>query len=161
MNMNKGMIVIAMAGCAGAGFLAGYNSKNRATDDSGRTKVLTVRDTVYDTITIRRPSAVTKNIIRYVHATLPVADTAQADSATVILPVETRTYADSSYSAWLSGYNASLDSIRIYPRTITVTRNKQPHICVGLSAGIGLPLQGTVRVTPYLGIGVSYILWPR
>lgn len=160
-NMNKGMIAIAMAGCAAAGFIAGYNSKNTATGDSGRTKLLSVRDTVYDTITIRRPYAVTKNIIRYVPATLPVADTAQADSATVIVPVESRTYADSSFSAWLSGYNATLDSIRIYPRTITVTRYKQPRICVGVSAGIGLPIQGTVRVTPYLGIGVSYILWSR
>lgn len=43
------------------------------------------------------------------------------DTLYISLPMEQRTYADSTYTAWISGYHPKLDSILIYPQTTTIT----------------------------------------
>ncbi|WP_346343117.1 DUF6808 domain-containing protein, partial [Bacteroides pyogenes] len=45
------------------------------------------------------------------------ADSVQIDSVPVIIPIEQKTYKDSLYTAWVSGYMAKLDSIEIYSQT--------------------------------------------
>ncbi len=74
---------------------------------------------------------------------------------------EQKEYKDSIYTAWVSGYDARLDSIKIYPRTkviintiyrdITVTKKKPWGI--GVQFGVGYP-RGF-----YAGIGISYDLY--
>lgn len=73
---------------------------------------------------------------------------------------EQKTYKDSFYMAWVSGYDTHLDSIMIFPKTRTITNTsvtketvpeyfKKPF-GVGIQAGYGYP-QGF-----YVGLGVSY-----
>lgn len=79
------------------------------------------------------------------------------DSAAVSLPVIQRHYADSTYSAYVSGpIDPRLDSIVIYPRTIMIREreNKPPNRWgIGVVAGYGYTRHG---FSPYLGAGVTY-----
>lgn len=127
----------------------------------------TARVTVIDTIRYPHPVPVDSTVVRYVTARLCAArDTVSAadtnvvseDTVRVEIPITQKRYADSTYTAWVSGYSPSLDSIRIYPRhevtVITRTiRRKPKRWGVGLNVGYGItPRQG---MQPYVGIGVS------
>lgn len=78
-----------------------------------------------------------------------------------VLPVEQKVYADSNYTAYVSGYRPRLDSVFVYPTTTTITNDVYHTITkmnnrrwgLGLQAGYGYPGGW------YIGIGVSYYLW--
>lgn len=76
-----------------------------------------------------------------------------------LLVREQKTYGDSLYTAWISGYDACLDSIRLYNRTslVKTIKTKEIHvktrdcpISFGVQAGYGYPCGA------YIGIGISY-----
>jgi hypothetical protein len=88
---------------------------------------------------------------------------AVADSAEVIIPISTKVYEDSLYRAVVSGYNASLDSIRIYRNTVyvdhfrEVTKKVNPgRWSFGVQVGYGMDFKG---LHPYFGIGIGYRLF--
>lgn len=125
----------------------------------------TVRVTIVDTVRIVYPVVRDSLVVRYVTERLPVKrDSVQigcTDSVDVEIPITQKRYADSTYTAWVSGYRPSLDSIHIYPRhevvTITNTiRQKPKRWNVGLNVGYGLTPKG---LQPYVGVGVSYNLF--
>ena len=90
-----------------------------------------------------------------------VADTLGTDSVTVRIPITQKVYEDSTYQAWVSGYNPALDSIRIFQPVTTIThtitntevRYKTKRWGVGLQIGVGLTPN---KVEPYVGVGVHY-----
>jgi hypothetical protein len=82
-----------------------------------------------------------------------------ADSAVVKLPIEQKVYGDSTYKAWVSGFDARLDSIKLFQPTkyITITTKQKPSRWnVGLQGGVGITPKG---IQPYIGVGVSYKLF--
>lgn len=105
-------------------------------------------------------------MVRYVTKKLPIVhDTVHPiciDSAGVNIPIIQKQYCDSTYTAWVSGYEPSLDSIRVYARREVVTINKvkkEPpnRFVVSLNIGYGLtPYNG---LQPYIGVGVGYKLF--
>jgi opacity protein-like surface antigen len=119
----------------------------------------TAADTVYihtvDTITITEPHFTACTFLR--------TDTVQlisttTDTVRVQLPIKQLTYQDSTYTAWISGYEPRLDSIEVYQRmnttTITNTIYKPPkRWSVNASAGLAITPKG---VQPYIGVGVGY-----
>lgn len=116
-----------------------------------RTDTLTVVRT--DTLRIREPVYITRRIVDTIRLVIRQTDT-------VYLPRAQRRYEDSLYTAWVSGYQARLDSIRIYfptkIRYITKeikTAQKPPRWGLSLQAGYGISKNG---LAPYAGIGVSY-----
>ena len=78
------------------------------------------------------------------------------------IPITQKQYSDSTYTAWVSGYMPSLDSISIYPRreitTITNTIRKKPKRWgIGVNAGYGItPKEG---MQPYFGVDINYNLF--
>lgn len=130
-----------------------------------------VRDTVRDTVRVAVPAVHDSVVLGWVEVRAPRvkdtpwactdADTLRAsalkDSATVLLPMERKVYADSAYRAVVSGIGVRLDSMTVYPRTITVTHtlpSKTPRRWgVGVQAGVGLTPKG---VQPYAGLGAYY-----
>lgn len=76
------------------------------------------------------------------------------------VPIEKKRYEDSTYTAWISGYHARMDSIHVRQRTITVTntiiKNKIKRFGVGVQAGIGMTPKG---VQPYVGFGAHINIW--
>lgn len=104
-------------------------------------------------------------VIRYKYAKLPVKkdtckvkqDTCTPDSAEVIIPIIQKMYKDSLYQAWVSGYNAKLDSIEVYSRTREIripvlVPAKRKRWGLGLQAGYGYPASW------YVGVGITYNL---
>ena len=149
------------------------------------------RDTliIRDTLRISRPVLVRDEVVRYVTVTLPSAparpDSSNSNSSnlanigkdsadvltaadhfidaaqTVVLPITQKMYRDSSYTAWVSGYAAALDSIEVYPRTLIVRQTAPPAAkprrwSMGVQAGYGLTPKG---LQPYVGVGVSIRLF--
>lgn len=117
-------------------------------------KVRTVRDTIVKVDTVRFP--VPTLFYRYVTKTVELEDT--------VLEYEQKIYRDSSYTAYVSGIDAELDSIQVYPRlyvfrdSITVEKDyyinrriKKPRIRLGMSAGYYITPKG---LQPGVGGGV-------
>ena len=132
----------------------------------------TITDTttivVYDTVTYRKPVAVDSVVVRYKTINVPkvVADTITTtkivvDSISVEIPITQKTYKDSTYTAWVSGYEPCLDSIQVYPRTevrtITNTIKVQDtkRWGIGIQGGVGY---GKGGFSPYIGVGIQYNL---
>lgn len=105
-------------------------------------KEIIKRDTItlVDTLFIEKPVYKTKYITKvdtvYVNDTIPIA-----------LPVETKVYEDSTYTAQVSGIRADLDWIKVYPKTYTIYEEKvvqiaqkQPLFEFKPSVGIGYGL---------------------
>lgn len=135
----------------------------------------TVRVTLVDTVTYYNIEAKDSMVIKYVTVRVPIKENdtpkevahlineaSKPDSLDIELPITQKVYEDSAYTAYVSGYMASLDSVRLrIPREIVTI--KEPHKpkrwSIGVQAGYGMTLKGTPQFAPYVGIGVSYTLF--
>lgn len=118
------------------------------------------RDTITDTIRVVRPVVRDSVVLRYEKVVLPmvrdsvlVRDSVVVDSVRVHLPITQKCYRDSTYTAWVSGYQPNLDSIHIYRPTIIITTTKKPKFTYGIQVGYGITPKG---LQPYLGVGIGY-----
>lgn len=89
-----------------------------------------------------------------------VAKAADSDSIEVEIPITQKRYENEDYRAWVSGYEPSLDSIYVFPKTTVIhERSYKPpnkwHI--GITGGYGYGFKSK-QVEPYIGIGISYSL---
>lgn len=84
------------------------------------------------------------------------ANFARKDTVWVTLPRTQKKYEDSTYVAWVSGYQPRLDSIRTYLRTVTITRvqtvTKRNAFGAGIVGGAGY---GVFSRKPDVWIGVG------
>ena len=87
---------------------------------------------------------------------------------TIELPKMQRVYSDdSTYTAWVSGYEPKLDSINVYRKTIKETvmisvpikkkRTFWQRFGIGVQAGYGLGLDDK-KAHPYVGCGIGFNL---
>lgn len=120
-----------------------------------------VRDTIVtnriDTIRDTVPVPVYESVVDSFPFVVPVPGDTVRD--TVYLPITQKIYKDSLYTAYVSGYRAKLDSIEVYSKTRTMfvrERAKRKRFGLGVQAGYGF--SGN-KVSPYVGVGVSYNLW--
>ena len=85
----------------------------------------------------------------------PVGDSA------VSLPITQKVYSDSLYTAYVSGYEQSLDSIKIRSPTVTHTIiktnvvNRSRKLNIGITGGYGYGIFSN-RFEPFVGIGITY-----
>lgn len=91
-----------------------------------------------------------------------IRDETKCDSVSVVLPIEQHVYGDDRYTAWISGYEASLDSILIYDRFVqidnkSVVRTKKDRRW-GCVAGVGVGA-GSKGLTPTIGVTIGYRLF--
>lgn len=148
-------------------FLISYMAGGYHFRDTAKTVVRT--DTLHDTVTVREPFAVNAREVRTDTVWLPfvrtrtdtvlLASDGPKDSALAVVPITQKTYADSTYKAWVSGYNPRLDSIQVYRQTIVTTKMetvvKKRRIGIGVQAGYGYGFQYR-GLEPYVGLGVSW-----
>ena len=94
--------------------------------------------------------------------TVPMA---REDSIDVPIPIVQKRYEDSLYTAWVSGFQPNLDSIRLYTPEIQTTVTKTvyeptPLLTLGVQVGGGY---GLINRQPdiYVGIDGQINLWPR
>ncbi len=106
-----------------------------------------------DTITIEKPIPY-KVVIR---DTIYIRDTV----GTILLQ-EVKEYKDSTYYARISGINAFLEEIRVYPKNTTkyvynteIVREKPKKWGIGPVVGVGVVDN---KFSPFIGVGVTYNL---
>ena len=134
----------------GAGFLIPREPKLIA---YGIPKIDTIRDTVRDSI----PYPIDSVITRYKELPNPVNAKGDTIHDTLVLPITQKEYKNDIYHAWVSGYDAKLDSIHVFRETVVKTISIKPRKwSIGLQAGYGITNKG---LSPYIGIGVSYRLY--
>lgn len=127
-------------------------------------EVRTDTDTLYirDTVRVPHPVVKVERTVRRDTVWLAKAgerDTVYVDSVRVVVPITQRTYKDSTYTAWVSGYRPRLDSIEVYRNEVrtVVTRQapaKTARWGVGVSAGVAVTPRGA---QPYVGVGVTFV----
>ena len=119
-----------------------------------------VTDTIYktNTIFIEKPIPDTVYITKYITDTLYTTDSGKTE---VNIPISTTIYKDSTYEASVSGFKASLDYFKVFPKETTIykektleIKEKQPLIKHGIQVGVGyLPLSN--KIEPYIGYGLQ------
>jgi hypothetical protein len=134
------------------------------------------RDTVvvYNTIFHHYPKPVDSAVVRYVTKVLPVVryDTVfRENSATehfadtskmiaVQVPITSKHYNTPEYDAWVSGYEPSLDSIKVYQRTEYITERvtiSKPPNKWELDAVAGIDYNvASQHYSPYAGGELMY-----
>lgn len=114
-----------------------------------RDTVTLIPDTVCDTVQLGE---------RIVKVEVRGGDTLhRIDTVTVSLPFVQKRYKDSSYSAWVSGYEPSLDSIIVFPKTTIIRESKVERKKArrwGIYGGVGIGVSD--RITPCVGVGIGY-----
>ena len=132
-------------------------------------KMVVRTDTLHDTVTVREPLAVNAREVRTDTVLLPVVRTrtdtvllrsdGPKDSVRAVVPITQKVYADSTYKAWVSGYNPRLDSIQVYRQTVVTTKTeavvRKRRIGIGVQAGYGYGFRYR-GIEPYVGLGVSW-----
>ena len=124
-----------------------------------RVKIDTLK--IFDTIRISKPILVKSIALR--KDTIYLTKDVYIDSSRAIIPIRQNIYRDSNYTAFISGYNAQLDSIYIYaPTTIitreierTITQTRLKRFNVGFVGGVGYGFMSK-SVEPFVGFGLSY-----
>jgi len=134
------------------------------------------RDTVvvYDTIFHHYPKPVDSAVVRYVTKVLPVVkyDTIFRENSVtehfadtskmmpVVIPITSKHYNTPEYDAWVSGYEPSLDSIKVYQRTEYITERvtiSKPPNKWELDAMAGIDYNVTSQYySPYAGGELLY-----
>lgn len=157
-------------------------------DKSGAPVPDTMRVTIFDTIAYHQPAPKEEKPLGSITAKLPVSvpklpksvpddeevnflnkdhfedmgEKISADSVEVQVPITQTKYEGDTYTAYVSGYNASLDSLilRMPHETMTITkRPKTKRWSIGIQVGYGMTLRGTPQFAPYVGVGISYNLF--
>lgn len=158
-------IVIAVIIALLIGFCGGWFGASRSSPPVVNDTVI-VRDTLVDTIRYNLPTPIDSIVLKYEVVKLPLIDSAyikqpdtiiKADSVYVEVPIYQKEYKDSTYQAWVSGYQVNLDSINVFQKTITeIHRIREPPKRWGLGIQVGAGYCGNKTISPYIGLGISY-----
>ena len=121
---------------------------------------------INDVETIRQDTVIVRDTLKF-YKPKPIyvkseKDTLFINDTTFIeLPKETKVYRDSTYEARISGFQPNLEYIKVFPKTIYVTKEKvsyiekKKHFNHGLQVGVGF---GVINMKPdvYVGYGFTY-----
>lgn len=134
-----------------------------------QTRIEVSRQVFVDTICFYQPIPRDSIVVRYETHRLPLASNQEEegppDTVDVQIPITQKAYSDSTFTAWVSGYQPQLDSIRVYPKTEVLTiretiTEKARQKRWGISVGAGATLNTKGEVQPGLFLGVSYTIVP-
>jgi hypothetical protein len=163
--------VCIILACLLVGYILG-RCDGRKSVKTAENKIVCDTVTYVDTIKYIKPIIKDSLITRYETVKLPVVNGNNGgenipnleniaienipDSAKVLIPITQAVYQDSTYTAWISGYHTTLDSIYVVSTRDVVTIKKPPNRWhIGVSAGYGYTPSG---FQPWIGVGVTYSL---
>ena len=117
------------------GFFSGKAIYDRPITESVKRDTITIHDTIPDIAPIPKDSVRTRWVTRWLpakHDTITQWKTlTKYDSIAVQVPITSKHYGNDTYDAWVSGYEPSLDSIKVYKETQyiteTITKIKTPN----------------------------------
>lgn len=165
MTLNKTHFIVFIVGAVLGlltGFFTGKAIYDRPVIESVTRDTVTRIDTVFQYYP--KPVEVERIRTEYKWLTRVTTDTVTNytvlhDSVLVEVPIESRHYNSPEYDAWVSGYQPSLDSIRVYQKekyiTETITISKPPNrFSIGLQGGYGYGFRSKTW-EPYVGVGLG------
>ena len=165
MILNKTHFIVFIVGAV-LGLLSGFFIGKGIYDQPIHESV--TRDTVtrIDTVFQYHPQPVEVEKVRteYRWLTRVTTDTVTDytvlhDSVLVEVPIESKHYNSPEYDAWVSGYQPSLDSIKVYQKTEyiteTITKTKRKTWGIGFNVGYGYDFKSKTAA-PFVGVGISY-----
>lgn len=158
MKANNVIYIIIVCIIIGAAlFIAGYHF------GQNKDNVSLKSDTVYVTTADTVPKLVSsKPLYMYSYIVKHKRDTVQTfsqsqENDTVTIPITQKKYQGTNYTAYVSGFHQSLDSIEVRERVITNTIvKKRSRWNVGISTGYACTPKG---LSPYIGVGVTWNLF--
>lgn len=126
-------------------------------------KIYIKGDTIvqHDTVTMIDTQYYPKPIPKIVRVTDTLylsTDSIKTEGDSIMLPIESKIYSDSTYKLQVSGYRPNLDYINIFPQTKYIYETKTiehtPRITHGFQFGVGL---GIISKKPdiFVGYGLS------
>ena len=175
--------LIAAVVCFLVGSWFGYSwGTTRARKGQEQPADTTSVETQLDTTTTQHPKVDTVTLVKWrtKYLPLPPADPDDEpmdtidnpydnppDSVAVEIPISRYVAEqDSLYRVVAEGYDVDFKEITVYPKTVTICHQlevpKPTHWGIGIQAGYGATLQdNTVKLAPYIGVGISYniITW--
>jgi hypothetical protein len=114
----------------------------------------TIRQMSVETVRIDKPVYLKSRLLEYRKSVGYSNDSGTRLKDTVYLPYVQKEYASERYKAYVSGYDSRLDSIEIYPQTITIRTGMKPRrLGIGIIGGYGIGKNG---FSPYIGLGIYY-----
>ena len=133
-------------------FLIGRYTKRIDVEHTSSYDTLIVVDTVRDSI----PFPVKEVVTKYVSLS-PDTVIKYLKGDTIYLPIIQKEFSTPDYRAWVSGYNAALDSIDVFPKTTYITKTVMSRKWgLGVIGGYGIGRNG---LSPYVGLGIYYRIW--
>lgn len=166
--MGKNVLKMAIIGVLG--FLLALILTSPFGSEKSTERMRVERVVKRDTVRVNTPVPIRDTVVRIAMVKMPVDHFREAtkmvvDSAEVSVPITQTIYSDSTYKAWVSGYLSRLDSIEVYREKVFVTKTIERAITkpprrwgVGVSAGAAYGVTSR-QVEPYIGIGVTYVLF--
>lgn len=165
MILNKTHFIVFIVGAVLGlltGFFIGKAIYDRPVIESVTRDTVTRIDTVFQYFP--QPVEVEKVRTEYRWLTRVTTDTVTDytvlhDSVLVEVPIESKHYNSPEYDAWVSGYQPSLDSIRVYQKENYITErvvvSKPPNrFTLGLQGGYGYGFRSKTW-EPYVGVGIG------
>lgn len=137
-------------------FMAGYHIREISL------KAVTVKhDTIVDTLRSVLPMPSFEVEVGEVEIPYPIIikekGQERVDTVYIPVPITQKEYVSENYRAWVSGSNASLDRIEVFPKTVYVTKTVSARRWgLGVTGGYGIGRSG---LSPYIGVGVYYRIW--
>lgn len=148
MCLDKTRTLIALAwfaiGCV-CGFFIGKGMYQPTYDEKVARDTVIVHDTVPDINPVPKDSARIKYVTRWLPSKRDTVSRVELvtmhDSVAVEVPITSKHYGSKDYDAWVSGFEPSLDSIKVYKETqyitetITRTVKDNKHFFLDVGAG--------------------------
>lgn len=153
--MKKWHVIFLLIGLVGS-FLIGYHVRGICVKYEQ-----VERDTIVDTLRSVLPVPSFEIEVGEVEIPYPIfikeKGQDKIDTIYVPVPITQKEYVSDNYRAWVSGYNAALDSIDVFPKTVYITKKIPARRWgLGMSTGYGVGQSG---LSPYIGVGVYYRIW--
>ena len=157
-NSLKGFWLTLALGC----FLAGIFVGRQQVHGRQPEVVKVVRDTtvVVDTLVQYKPVYITKWKIRVDTVKLKSAENPE-DSVAVEIPIEYKHAKYSEADVYYHGFNAGIDSLKVYPKTVYIETIKETRLPepsrwgIGIGAGYGITAHG---LSPTISVELQYNL---
>lgn len=133
MGKARTIITILLVVSAILGWLFFFMEKSKPVE------TITKVETRWDTLRIDKPYPVFHTIKSFALLDYPVDSLiyVAGDTVLVQVPIEEKTYQDSTYKCQISGYKPSLDWIEVYSPTTTITQVERVKLKPKVSVGIG------------------------
>ena len=165
--MNKTHLIVLCVGiflglCTG--FFTGKAIYDKPLEVGIKRDTVTIVDTIPQYFPVVRDSAVVNYVTKYfpvLHTDTMTQWFTMHDTVAVEVPITSKHYSSQNYDAWVSGFEPSLDSIKVYQKETVITEmitkvvKERKHFFLDVGAGCEYRFNDKVAV-PFAELGLKF-----